>query len=134
MRREFSLPQFDVDYLNTLGLQWETLGGAGGTHWLLIHEWPIKAGYNVDRATVALRLPSNYPDGQIDMAYFSPHLARKDGRTIGASSSAQQVDGQSFQRWSRHRTRQAPWRPGEDDVSTHLVLVDDWLERELEKR
>ena len=44
MRREFSLPQFDVDYLNTLGLQWETLGGAGGTHWLLIHEWPIKAG------------------------------------------------------------------------------------------
>ena len=43
------------------------------------------------------------------------------------------VDGKDFQQWSRHRTTESPWRPGEDDLSSHLVLVDDWLEREFKK-
>ena len=86
----------------------------------------------MESVTVALQIPPGYPDAQIDMAYFHPHLARKDGRAIGALS-AQDLDGKVFQRWSRHRTGEAPWRPGEDDVSSHLVLVDDWLERELAK-
>ena len=68
------------------------------------------------------------------MVFFFPALARKDNQSIGAIQSAQALDGKSFQRWSRHRTATAPWRPGEDDVSSHLVLVDDWLEREFKIR
>ncbi len=133
LRRQFSLPEFDVQHLATTGLDWETLADPSGSRWLLLRNWVVRpSGYNIDRVTVALQIAPGYPDAPVDMAYFHPHLARKDGKSI-AALAAQDVDGMSFQRWSRHRTSEAPWRPGEDDVSTHLVLVDDWLERELAK-
>ncbi len=133
MRRQFELPSFDIQYLESTGLDWETLV-EGKKRWLLLHGRPVPGGYNVDRAILALQIPPGYPDAQIDMVYFSPALARKDNQTIGKADSTQAVDGKSFQRWSRHRTPAAPWRPGEDDISSHLVLVDDWLEREFKIR
>jgi hypothetical protein len=36
-----------------------------------------------------------------------------------------------YQQWSRHRTAQNPWRPGLDNVCTHLLQVNNWLEREF---
>lgn len=133
MRRQFDLPSFDTEYLGTIGLDWETIL-EGAKRWLLIHKWPLPTGYTAENATVALQIPPGYPEAQIDMAYFFPALARKDGKQIGAAQSAQALDGKSFQRWSRHRTPQAPWRPGEDEVATHMVLVDDWLAREFKLR
>jgi hypothetical protein len=64
------------------------------------------------------------------MVWFEPALVLTSGRAIGALSS-HTIDGTTWQRWSRHRTAQNPWRPGVDDVSTHLGLVDDWLSREV---
>jgi len=134
MRRLFLLPENDVKYLATTGTDWEALVEPPGSRWLLIPNWPVRlSGYAVDSVTVALMIPPGYPDAQIDMAYFHPHLARMDGKQISAVASMC-IDGKSFQRWSRHRTKQSPWRPGEDDVSTHLVLVEGWLEQELKKR
>jgi len=130
-RREVALPSHDVAHLQSTGLPWETIGMPGAA-WILIHDWPVTAGYTSRTVTLALQIPPGYPEAQIDMAYFAPELARQDGQPI-ASLSAQQIDGQTFQRWSRHRTAEAPWRPGEDDIANHLVLVDDWLERELMK-
>ncbi len=132
MRREFDLPSFDVVHLDSTGLDWETIAEPNGNRWLLLHERPIWDGYTVVKATTALQIVPSYPDAQIDMVYFHPHLARTDGKPIGALST-QDIAGTVFQRWSRHRTAEAPWRPGEDDVSSHLVLVDDWLEREFAK-
>jgi hypothetical protein len=43
------------------------------------------------------------------------------------------LDGKQFQQWSRHRTGANPWRPGLDNVCTHLLLVNSWLEKELRK-
>jgi hypothetical protein len=45
----------------------------------------------------------------------------------------QSLDGKSFQRWSRHRTAENPWRIGRDNLGTHIILVEDWLAREFEK-
>ena len=132
MRREFDLPSFDVAHLDSTGLDWETIAEPNGNRWLLLHERPIRDGYSVVKATTALQIVASYPDAQIDMVYFNPHLARTDGKPIGALAT-QDIAGTVFQRWSRHRTGEAPWRPGEDDVSSHLVLVDDWLEREFAK-
>ncbi len=81
---------------------------------------------------VALRIETGYPDTQLDMVYFYPHLARCDRQPIGALAS-QTLDGKDWQRWSRHRTGQNPWRPGEDDLASHLALVEHWLEREFLK-
>jgi hypothetical protein len=67
------------------------------------------------------------------MVYFYPALARTDGIRIGATETVQLIDGKGFQRWSRHRTPQNPWRVGHDNLGTHIILIEDWLEREFKK-
>ena len=129
LRREFRLPAGDEQYLDSLGRQWETIRDAG-LLWLLIHDWRLPAGYNAPLVRVALQIPGGYSDSQIDMAYFLPHLQRVNGRPIAALST-QLIASENYQRWSRHRTGANPWRPGVDDVSTHLTLVHDWVTREL---
>jgi hypothetical protein len=100
---------------------------------LVIAGWSIPAGYNTPSATLVLIVPQGYPDTPIDMAYFSPALARSDGKGINNLTAVTWSIG-AFQQWSRHRTAQNPWRLGVDDISTHLSLVDDWLRREFERR
>lgn len=129
LRRQFRLPAGDEQYLNSLNLDWETVKDAGQL-WLLVHGWQLPRGYNHAVARIALQIPGGYADSQIDMVYFLPPLERADRRAIGALS-CQAICGENYQRWSRHRTSVNPWRPGIDDVSTHLTLVDDWLSREL---
>lgn len=131
IQQDFRLPELDEAYLTDLGLPWEAWLD-GQTHWLIIHDWSIPAGYNCEKVTLALQIPQNYSDSQIDMVYFKQHLTRNDGKAIGALTD-QNIRAEMWQRWSRHRTAENPWRPGVDDVSTHLTLVDDWLRREFEK-
>lgn len=129
MRRDFILPQADILHLESCGFPWETVKDQG-SHWLIIHDRPVRSGYNVDRVATALMLPPSYPDGPIDMVYFYPALERIDRTEIGALAP-HQLDGKQWQRWSRHRTPENPWRPGEDDIPAHLTLVDYWLDREF---
>ncbi len=118
----------DVEFLDSLGLLWEAIGRQT-TMWLIIHDHPVPDGYNVQKVDVALLIAATYPATEIDMAYFYPPLVKKSGRAISAIS-AQQIDGKNFQRWSRHRQR-GEWRPGVDNVSTHLCLVNNWLVKDL---
>jgi hypothetical protein len=131
LRREFKFPASDVEYLDSLGLRWDTVLD-GRSSWLIIHDWQLPAGYNHAKTDLALLIPDNYSDSQIDMVYFKAHLARADGRGIN-NLSTQTIAGEVWQRWSRHRTSQNPWRPGSDDVASHLGLVDEWLRREFLK-
>ena len=120
-----------MEFLSQSGRRWETIRDAG--EWVIISDYPLPPGYNVSHATVALKIEGGYPVTQIDMVYFDPPLGRQDGKPIGALSP-QPISGRQFQRWSRHRTGENPWRPGVDDISTHLSLVDFWLEREFKLR
>jgi hypothetical protein len=129
-RQTFSLPAEDVEFLENKGLPWETLS-ENRLQWLIIHDYPIPEGYNVQAAQIALQIAPNYPVAQIDMAYFYPHLAKRNGRGIYALSQ-QNIDCKIFQRWSRHR-KPGEWRPGLDNISTHLILVENWLEKELKR-
>jgi hypothetical protein len=129
LRRDFKLPEEDVDCLDALRLKWETIN-ENGAKWLIIHGYWIPGGYNQDTADLALRIPPSYPDDQIDMVYFCPQLALTSGKTIRQLSTLT-LDGGSYQQWSRHRTPANPWRPGLDNIGTHLLQVDDWLRREL---
>lgn len=131
-RRQFELLDEDVEFLQSLGLLWETLSESTGM-WILIYEYPVCHGYGCQKVTVAVKVEPGYPRTQLDMAYFFPALTRKDGQPIGATS-AQPIDGKSFQRWSRHRTGQNPWREGIDNLGTHLGLVNHWFSQEFEKR
>lgn len=130
-RRQFSLPEEDAEWLDGLELVYE-LVAEGGIPRVVIYGWPVPPGYNVEKVDVNVRIDSGYPDTQIDMAYFTPALVRRDGRSIRATSD-DSFDGKVWQRWSRHRTAANPWRPGLDSLSTHFALVEDWLARELRK-
>lgn len=127
VRQNFTLPEEDIDTLNEMGLEWEALSQPA--MWLIIYDYPIPEGYNVQKATVALAITSSYPAAQIDMAHFHPPLKKNNGKGISATSN-HTIDGKMFQQWSRHRNP-GEWKPGIDCLVTHLSLVDNWLINDL---
>ncbi|WP_449420515.1 E2/UBC family protein [Phormidium nigroviride] len=131
MRRQFRLPFDDEEYLNARGLPWEAVT-ENCVQRVVVFGFPVPPGYNCAAIELNLRIPSGYPDAQIDMAYFHPPLARTDGRPIKAIAN-DSFDGKQWQRWSRHRTPANPWCPGLDCIATHLALVEEWLKKELTK-
>ena len=131
LRRDFDLLAQDEKFLEEYRLPWEAI--SDGSQWVLIREFPTHDGYNHLRVTAAIRMETGYPNTELNMVYFFPTLARKDGRVIGATQDKQVINGKTYQRWSRHRTAQNPWRPGVDGVDTHVFLIEDWLAREFER-
>lgn len=127
-RQTFSLPIEDTEFLENKGLHWETLT-ENGLKWLIMYDYSVPSGYNAQAVAIALQIPPAYPTTEIDMAYFFPHLARNNNRPISCITQ-QIIDGKTFQRWSRHRNP-GDWRPGLDNISTHLMLVENWLVKEL---
>lgn len=127
MRREVVLPAADLAVLDAMGLAWET-AAAGGANWLFVHRWPVPPGYTATEATLGVRLAA-YPNGVLDMVYFSPPLARSDGKPV-VGLSLTSVDGRTFQQWSRHY----PWTAGVDSLSRHLRRAGAWLRQEFGKR
>ncbi|BBO77473.1 hypothetical protein DSCW_48900 [Desulfosarcina widdelii] len=131
-RYHFDLPEEDIEFLDALDLPWETVA-EGKNQFVVIYGYSrIPDGYNIKSVDLHVRLGSTYPDTQIDMVYFYPHLSRKNGKPIKAISN-QNFDGKTWQQWSRHRTPSNPWRIGIDDLSTHIALVGEWLVQELKK-
>jgi hypothetical protein len=131
MRRDFTLPEQDVDFLDAFGLQWETIREGAGL-WVVISDYPVPVGYNIPKTHIALKIEAAYPVAQIDMVYFFPALEKRNGSSVPIRALANQpLLNVIWQRWSRHRTGENPWRPGLDDISTHLQMVNYWMEREL---
>jgi|GEM_PF-401255 len=131
VRRQFRLPVKDEIFLDSLNFVWEAVIEAGVRR-IVIHDLPLPEGYVSNSVTVYMRIESGYPESQIDMAYFSPPIARVDGKPIGAISS-DSFDAKEWQRWSRHRTSENPWRPGLDSIATHFAAINTWLITELDK-
>jgi len=130
-RRQFDLPSFDLEYLERRALPWEALL-VGRVRWVILHEHPVPRGYSHVTVSAALQLSESYPDTQIDMVYFLPHLSLSNGKPLRQISNCN-FDGKTWQRWSRHRTRVNPWRRDYDCIETHVLLVDEWLEREIRR-
>lgn len=127
-RRQFRLPANDEKFLENLGLQWETITEDKVMR-LVIYGFPVPPGYTHSAVNINFRIEQTYPDSQIDMVYFYPPLALSSGKVIGALSP-DVFDGKTWQRWSRHRQPESAWRPGIDDVESHMALVNDWLKKE----
>lgn len=130
-QRDFSMPEEDSDFLKKLDLSWDSF--SEGSRWLILRDYFLPVGYNVDKCDVAIAIPANYPVEQLDMFYMYPNLSRTDNQAIGALS-AQTIEGKQYQRWSRHRTVLNQWVPGEDNLATHLELMNYSLQEEFTKR
>lgn len=130
-RRDFSLPEEDLDWLTGLAYPFE-LVAENNVLRVVLYNFPIPKGYQTATADINVRIEPGYPDSQIDMVYVHPALQRVDSKPIAAIST-DNFDGKQWQRWSRHRTSANPWRPGTDNLATHIGLVEYWFERELAK-
>lgn len=129
-RRDFELPENERDFLeNRLGLEWEAVK-VGEVRRIVVRKFSVPEGYNVSEVDLNVRLDAGYPDTQIDMVYFYPALSLKSGRPI-RQLSIDDFDGRKWQRWSRHRTGENPWVAGLDNIERQLLLVREWLGREL---
>lgn len=130
LRRMFQLLDIDHQHLDRLGLRWESVL-VEKRRWLLIHDYPLPAGYTPEKCTLALDVLEDYPASQIDMFYFAPWVSRTDGGVIPSIQVRATIDAVEYQGWSRHRNNSCPWDPSTDNVCTHLVLVDSCLAREV---
>jgi hypothetical protein len=123
-RREFEMLDDDVACLDSTGLEWEARLIAG-ERWIFLRRFPLPTGLEPCESDMGLRLSANYPMTQIDMAYFNPPLRHAHGRDI-PNLAMTTVGDASWQQWSRHRP-DGSWRPGVDDVETHLAFVRHFL-------
>jgi hypothetical protein len=130
VRRHFALSPQDAAFLESYGLPYETVLD-GAVQWVLIHDFPTHPGYDHEATSIAVRLETGYPLTALDMVWVCPPLARRDGVAIAQTQVSEPIDGRAWQRWSRHRTQENPWRPGEDSLETHIYLIEDWFQREF---
>ena len=82
---------------------------------------------------VALEIPPTYPAAQLDMFYLFPGVTLVSGVPIPATEALQQIGGQQYQRWSRHRGPGSPWQMAHDNVLTHMALVESALLKEVQQ-
>ena len=128
--RVFALLDIDEAHLERLGLRWETIIEAN-RRWLLLHDYPLPAGYSVAHTKLALEIPPTYPGAQIYGFYAYPPLALGCGRTIESTQLRGVLLGVEFHGWSRNRGPAAPWNSAMDNVVTQLALVDAALAKEI---
>lgn len=132
----YKLPEKDVAFLDSLGTKWE-VGSEGGIVYVIIYNVGIDSTYykvkgSEDKTDVLLILPPGYPNSQIDMASFYPHLQATDGHNIpNLHYTFYKVKGKVWQTWSRHRTGGDYWNPETDGIASHLVYTDMFLQREV---
>jgi hypothetical protein len=127
LRRQFSLPEEDVEHLDATGLPWETVI-VGGVQWLFVHEFPLSAGFIVSKAIIVVRIVPGYPSAALDMVYVHPSIERIDRQPINAVSMTE-IEGRSFQQWSRHYTPERPWRANVDNIASHLHAAEEWFRK-----
>ena len=132
MRRAFQLPPGDVAFLNATRRRWECVIDRA-IHWVLLRDRPLPKGFDVPRTDMALPIPAMYPDVQIDSVWLSPCPRPLSGPPLYPLTEYP-IDGRAWFRLCRHRTKENAWRPGVDDIATHLALVDQWLLQSLRKR
>lgn len=127
--RAFALLEADQRHLQALSLRWETVV-ENDRRWLVIHDYPVPAGYTVGFTRLALEIPPTYPGAQIYGFYAYPPLALASGAAIDRTQMRGTVHGVEFHGWSRNRGA-VQWNPATDNVSTQLTLVDAALNKEV---
>lgn len=125
--KAFSLLPKDEAYLMESSYHWRTVLD-GSKRWLIIENYVLPAGYDQSSCSVAIEIPATYPSSQLDMFYCFPSLSLASKRTIPQTQVMQPIEGNSYQRWSRHRSS---WSPEKDSVISQLGVVEESILREV---
>ena len=89
---------------------------------------PLPPGFTQSETDVAIQIMPGYPTSQLDMAYFNPPVLAQDRQAIACADVSQNLDGRTWQRWSRH-FQPGQWRSGIDGLESYLALIQSELIR-----
>ena len=121
------LPAPDAAFLAERSLEYAT-SLEGGVICIVLPEWTLPPGYNVQKADLLVRLPAGYPDLPPDMWWFDPAVLRADGSQIRATEAIENHLGRRWQRWSRHLDPEQ-WCSGVDGIGSFFTLIREELLR-----
>lgn len=120
-----NLTEEDKEFLNGNFEDWKPVDEEG-KQGLIIRDYQPPPGYKPDQVDLMLLIPAEYPMAQLDMFYFAPGISREDGFAINALADESHFLIR-WQRWSRHYE----WRPGVDNVASHVAFIRNQLTSEL---
>ena len=123
------LPSADAAFLAERSLD-HTTAVESGMICVVVPEWQLPSGYNVQQAALLVRLPTGYPDVPPDMWWFDPAVVRADGQRIPATDVTERHLGRNWQRWSRH-LRPDQWCSGVDGLGSFFTLIREELLRSV---
>lgn len=124
----FELPDDDVGFLkNSFKDKWQTVM-SDTERGIVINNYPLPKDYNHTEVEMMILIPQDYPMAALDMFYLFPEITKTNGNNIEALNNESHFDRQ-WQRWSRHY----PWQAGIHNIATHLQVVKNSLEEELER-
>lgn len=121
------LPEFDREYLESKGYQFDEIVDAG-RYGLIIRNYELPNNkYNQSHSDLLILIPQGYPDTRPDMWYFYPAiLLTPNNRPARQTQAVINFEGKSWQRWSRHYPANQ-WRSGIDGIHTYLKKVNTAL-------
>lgn len=129
---QFEVLQKDSEYLKQVFGDFRTIIDQG-RRWLIVENYELPEGYSHKQITLALEIPSLYPQAEIDMFYTCPRIYLPNGVTPSCTEVDQIIEGKIYQRWSRHRSQVSQWNPAIDSVVTHFSLIEESLLREVQQ-
>jgi len=121
----------DTEYLNHVFGNFRTIIEQN-RRWLIVDNYQLPEGYNHQVISIALEIPTAYPQAEIDMFYTYPRIQLSTGAIPSCTEVDQPIEGKPYQRWSRHRSYLSAWNPACDNVITHFALIEESLLREVQ--
>lgn len=94
-----------------------------GFHCVVIKNFPLPAGYQVQSTDLLLRLPPGFPDAAPDMWWCDPPIRIAATQAFPpASELIENYLGRQWQRFSRH-FQPGQWKPGRSGVESFLAVI-----------
>jgi len=118
------LPERDREYLVNRDLTYREV--TDNHKGMVLIGFPLPIGlYNLSQADILILLPPGYPDLPTDMFYLFPWVTLvQTGKNPTTADQPFQLEGKSWQRWSRHNNE---WRIGVDGIHTSIVRMETAL-------
>jgi len=121
---EEKIPELDRDFLYEKEYEFEILPLGGALH-LIIKNFEFPEHYAPSQADLLVILPAGYPNAALDMFRTYPDVKLTNGNWPAAASPHEQLNGRSWQSWSRHTN----WRVGKDSLRSFISAVKKELNK-----
>jgi len=130
LRRDFDLPEEDVQFLNSLNLTWEAIK-EGNARAVILCGFPMSQLFQPTEVNLKIKIPNDYTSGAaLDMFFTDVPVTRADGAAIKALTESAVFNAKKWWQWSRHYPKDTKWRPGTDNLGTHICFVQHVLDEE----